>query len=418
MTSQPTTSQVAAALATVSSTPSASPFGPALYPIEVVQKLIDQTAYFPLYAVAERRGYSAGRGTVGVGIQTTQTIHRFQMNMGAPSRQGGVRAVNQPGEILGKMHLQWSMIAEDFVALPSTTPPPMAIDPSKSQRFTMLQTEFRFADGRDGFRCFGTGRTFPATQNGFSELTAGASANILDGWGIFERTQGTCIFAGRLDPEAGFIGSIVARIADPDDRMTVEVIPPVERRSDIQPEATYFLFRGQQQDSAPKPPPVAGGPQATPGSGFSLNQAISTIYTDCGFPGARGMRSSRQVGKIIGSQVATVHFDPAQLSKLAQPLGSIPFREENTFTFMDARGQNIAGLQTVASDGAIFNLQLSSAPLQRAVRIVGFGPASGGTGVLSGVGGLFHSVAFNALPPVPSSLYMVRIADPEGRYRE
>jgi hypothetical protein len=63
-------------------------------------------------------------------------------------------------------------------------------------------------------------------------------------------------------------------------------------------------------------------------------------------------------------------------------------------------------------------LQLRSAPLQRTVRIVGFGPASGGTGALSGVGGLFHSVVFNALPPVPSSFYMVRIADPEGRYRE
>lgn len=290
----------------------------------------------------------------------------------------------------------------------------------------MLRSEFRFADGRDGFRCFGTGRTFPTIQSGYSELLAGASANIIEGWGIFERAQGTCIFAGRLDPEAGFIGSIVARIADPDDRMTVEVIPPVERRSDVELEATYFLFRGQQQDAAQTPPATgqpSGNTGSNPGSkpgggGFSLNQAIRVIYTDCGFPGARGMRSSRQVGPIIGSQVATVHFDPSQLSKLAQPLGSIPFREENAFTFVDDCGQNIAGIQTVASDGAIFNLQLTSAPLQHAVRIVGFGPASGGTGALNGVGGLFHSVAFNALPPVPSSLYMIRIADPHGKYRE
>lgn len=343
------------------------------------------------------------------------------MHMSTPSQERGVRAVNRLGEHLGQAHLNWRMIADDFTALPGVTPPPMVIDPSKSQRFTMAQCELRFADGRDGIRCFGTGRTFPSAQTGGYELLAGASASILEGWGVFEHAQGTCIFVGRLDPETGFVGSIVVRVADPDDRLIVEVIPPIERRSDEELEATYFLFRGQQQEAASAPPP-AGPPAAPPapgaGGGFSLNQAIRIIYTDCGLPGARGMRSSRQVGETIGSQVATVHFDPTQLGKLAQPLGSIPFREENAFTFTDDRGGKIAGIQTVASDGAIFNLQLTSAPMQRAVRIVGFGPASGGTGTLNGVGGLFNSVAFNALPPVPSSLYMVRIVDPEGRYRE
>jgi hypothetical protein len=179
-------------------------------------------------------------------------------------------------------------------------------------------------------------------------------------------------------------------------------------------DATYFLFRGHKPDPNDATKPASGGQ----GGGFDLNQVIRVVYPDCSVQGARGIRSSRQVGPIIGKQAASVHFDPSQLPNLSKPLGTVPFQGDNTFTFADENGNEVGSVHNRTSDGTIFNLQLATAPQQKAIRIAGFGPVTGGTGALTGVGGLFHSTAFTALPPIPSSLYVVRIDDPEGKYRE
>lgn len=412
---EPSVSLQSARLA-ASPSAAAPPFKPSPYSFDVTQALIDQTAYLPLYAVPEQNpGSGAVRHIQEGEIQATEQIHRFQVYMNPPSRTDGVKAVNVAGEYLGKAVLQWLIVPDGVAALPGLKPPPTALDPSRSQRFTMLQTRFSFAGDQDSFSCFGTGRTFPCKKT--SELLVAASGDIIEGTGVFKSTQGSCIFLGRLDPESGFIGSIFARTSDPHNKLTVEEIPSIEPNPDIELEATYFVFRGHEDTSLIKPP-AASPPTGAPGGGLSLNQVIRAIYVECGTSAWRGIRSSRQVGMLIGNQVATVHFDPSQLPGLSKPFASIPFQGEDTFTFLDNRGENIASIHAVASDGAILNLQLTGAPQQQAVRIVGFGPASNGTGALNGAEGLFHSMAFNALPPIPSSFYVLRINDPGGKYRE
>jgi hypothetical protein len=396
--------------------PSASLFGPAIYPLEVVQKLLDQTAYFPLYAVPKRgRTAAISRGSCCYGIQATEVLHRFRMYMNSPNERHGVKAVNTLGEFVGKAELRWMIIPDNFVALRGSDPPGTELDPSRSQRLSMLQTELSFGDGRDAFRCFGTGRTFPGARNSRSELLVAASGDITEGIGIFRHVQGTCIFVGRLDPEAGFIGTIITRIPDPDDRLTAE-LPSVECHPEIELEATYFLFRGQKRDLAKTASPSTTQPGGAQG-GFNLNQDVRTIYPDCCILGFRGLRSSRLVGAIIGNQASSIQFDPTQLPNLRKPFATIPFRGENIFTFVDECGHEIASIRALAPDGTIFNLHLDAAPRQPGVRIAGYGLALDGTGTLSGVNGLFHSIAFNALPPIPSSLYVIRIADPQGSYR-
>src|SRR5229473_5334486 len=97
MTDQRTSPETAAGSAVTPAVPAASSRspGPTIYPFEVAQNLVDQTAYFPMYAVPERkRSCVINHGNQRSGIQGTHILHRFQMYLNLPSRRAGVKAVN------------------------------------------------------------------------------------------------------------------------------------------------------------------------------------------------------------------------------------------------------------------------------------------------------------------------------------
>src|SRR5947208_333141 len=127
---------------------------------EVIQRLIDQVAGFNLFVVPDGGNASGASADGTTGFVFSETLHRFDVVLQRPSAQG-VQASNAFGETVGKLDIRWFMIPDDFVARPDCQPPATRLNPAISQRFAMQETTFRFGDGRDGFRSFGTGRTFP-----------------------------------------------------------------------------------------------------------------------------------------------------------------------------------------------------------------------------------------------------------------
>jgi len=80
----------------------------------------------------------------------------------------GLRAINRMGEPLGRFDHRWMFIPDNFLALPGVEPPVTLLDPSRSQRFVMLDGICSLNGGQDGFRGFGTGVTYPLRINGQS----------------------------------------------------------------------------------------------------------------------------------------------------------------------------------------------------------------------------------------------------------
>ena len=160
------------------------------YSFDVVFSQLELAAYLNMYAVSDRAQSDQGRsGLHGVsGMPVSFALHRFHIGLRPPDSLG-VRAVNTVGEVTGKLTDRWVVIPEGFSASPALEPPPMALDPKRCQRFAMQKSEFVFGDGKDGFRGFGTGRTYP-TQGGPSRLLAGAVGDILEGYGRFRDLKG------------------------------------------------------------------------------------------------------------------------------------------------------------------------------------------------------------------------------------
>src|SRR5262245_30733250 len=160
------------------------------YPSEFLQRLVDQAAAFNLMVAPDPPGSGAGiHGPNGVvGARARETLHRFDIDLQLPAQRAGVRAANNVGEAVGSVDLRWMIIPDDFPANPDREPPPTLLDASRSQRFAMQ--EMRFTFGQDGFRGFGTGRTFPMWSGGQAKLLAAAVGNITEGVGKFRGHEG------------------------------------------------------------------------------------------------------------------------------------------------------------------------------------------------------------------------------------
>ncbi len=129
------------------------------YPYETVLHLLDQVAYFNMYSVANPALSNVGilaQGQPGhvIGIRVNEILHRFDVTVQPPTLEKGLRAVNVVGEPIAGFEHRWMMIPHDFRALPGHEPPPTRLDPSQSQRFTMLDAICRFGNGEDGLHGF------------------------------------------------------------------------------------------------------------------------------------------------------------------------------------------------------------------------------------------------------------------------
>jgi hypothetical protein len=392
------------------------------YPFELVQHLLDEVSFFNLYSISGRqpstRALLAPGGSTGViGLQMSDVLCRFDIDMQPPSEAAGLKAANIIGEEVGRFNQRWMIIPDSFVAMPDLEAPATLLDESRAQRFVMLDGICAFGDGRDGFRGFGTGLTFPVTVNGRFQLLAAAVGNIMEGFGKFSGHEGTYTYCGSLSPEAGFRGNLLCRVMDPEQVLGTEAtVPPPEPGPELEPGITYIMFRGQKKDQTQKTA-YSFGPRGEV-NGLNVSQQLRLFHVDATACGRGGLRSTYSVGPVIGRMTARIAFNLLNPGAPGTGLAPIPFKSYNEYTFIDRTGRVMGTFVADGGEGRTFNLKLSGAPGQRALRFGGFGPIEKGTGRFTGIEGLMTDNSVVGIAPhALSTLYVLRIKDPEGKYR-
>ncbi len=389
------------------------------YPFTVVQQLLDQAAHFNLFSVPETGGApavalvgSGGPGTIGVRVR--EVLHRFAIRMEPARADVGLRARNLAGEPVGTFEHRWLFIPHGFQALPDREPPATLLDPSCSQRFVMLDGVCQFGDRRDGFRGFGTGVTFPA---GDGRLLAAAVGNLTDGFGRFALREGTYTYCGTLDPDRGFTGSLMLRVMDPDGALSVEDgLPDLESGPDLEPGITYLLLRGQKRGRSQRTEYRFGADGQM--VGLNVEQDLRFFDIDFAVRGRGGLRGTRSVGPVVGRMTARIDFNLLNPGAPGTGTAPIPFRSYNTYTVYDREGRIVGSFEADGGEGRTFTMELAGAPGQRALRFGGFGPLLNGTGPFGGIEGLMTDNSVVGIAPhAISTLYVLRVRDPEGRHR-
>jgi hypothetical protein len=382
----------------------------------VLQRLVDQAAYFNAFSLpAARQSDIAIRGGNNggvVGFRVREDLHRFAVTVRPPTAEHGLRASNVVGERYGKFEHRWMIAPDDFVAAPGREPTATAFDPSRSQRFVMLDGVCTFGDGRDGFRGFGAGKTFPMNVNGRSHLVAATVGTIVEGFGSFKGHEaGTYLHCGSLSAERGFCGNMLLRVVDQrGDLRTTGGQGALRAQPFPERDITYLVFRGQAVPDDPVTPRTYPDGRFR---GLTVVQGLRLISLSSSAAGG-GPQGTARVGQNIGKITAHVDFNPQAPG--GTNLDPIPFTDVCDFSFTDEQGRDIGGFQADTTEGRVFNIRVAG---QGGIRFGGVGQILSGTGPFQGMQGLMTDNSVVIFQPhVSASLYVLRVYDPDGRFRE
>jgi hypothetical protein len=281
----------------------------------------------------------------------------------------------------------------------------------------MFDSVCRFENGIDGFRGFGTGRTYPMHAGSQPQLFVAAVGSILEGFGRFKGHEGTYTYCGNLSQQEGFTGSVLCRVVDPQGELRTEnSLPAAEVWPNPEPDISYLMFRGQKRDRNQKTA-YTFGPDGQV-AGLNVHQQLRQMELDVAMRGRSGPRSMMSVGPVIGSMSARILFNLLNPGAPGTALSPIPFQSYNEYTFTDRNGSTKGTIVADGGEGRTFNLQLSGAPGQQALRFGGFGPIVKATGTFEGMEGLMiDNSVVGVAPHALSTLYILRVNDPDGKYR-
>jgi hypothetical protein len=397
--------------------PAGSGTGPRALSPEAVQYWIDRAAHFNMFSTPNQPGsdpaiLAPGDPHTVIGLRIDEVLHRFDVLTKPSTAQAPISARNIVGEPAGKFTHRWLVMPDGFVASPCQEPPPTVFDPSRSQRFVMLDRICTFGDGEDSFRGFGTGQTLPVVVNGQLQLLVTAIGTIIEGFGKFkDHEEGTYVYCGKLAPQCGFTGNVLLRVMDREEVLHTEnALPNLQPQANPEPEITYILFRGQAVPADPVTPKL--GADGRP-NGLIVEQGLRLLGVDCKAGGHSGLQSTARVGPLIGRITAYVAFDPsAPGGSVSDP---IPFTSYDEFVLFDDRGERIGTFTANSAEGRVFKTQIAGQP---GIRFGGTGQILKGTGPFEGIRGLMTDNSVVVFTPhVSASLYMLRLHDPGGKFR-
>ena len=400
------------------STPGASPSAGRVRAVtaDALQHWIDGAAHFNMFSIPDQTVtslaiFASGDSEKIIGFNIHEVLHRFGVVTETFNAQTVLRTRNSIRDPAGKFTHRWLLAPDDFVGSPDREPPPTTLNPTRPQRFIMLDSICTFGDGSDGFRGFGTGRTLPVMLDGQPQLLATAVGTIVKGSGKLQgHDEGTYVYCGTLSAQHGFTGNVLLRVVDSQhDLSTEECLPASGLTPNPQPEFIYLLFRGQAAPLDLVTPRVAPGGKTT---GLMVEQGLRQLDLDFTAAGRGGLQSTSEVGPSIGRITAYVTFDvTAPGGSLIDP---IPFVSRDEFVFQDHDGKRIGTLVANSNEGRVFHTRVAGLP---GIRFGGTGQILRGTGIFEGISGLMtdNSVVMFS-PHVSASVYVLRIHDPQGKF--
>jgi hypothetical protein len=381
-----------------------------------VSALLKRAAYFPLFSVPnpDRQNIplpSPRNPERLIGMKVFEQMHRFDIRAEEPSAAEGLRAVNRVGQPVADISIDWRVIPDDFVAAPGVLPPPTELDPTRSQRFAMYDGHFNWLD-REGssFRGFGAGRTFPTVVDGQPQLRIGAVVDILEGFGRLSGLRGNGVVNGFITPPNNLALNIMLRLMDPSRRLrATSRLSPLRQVPFPDPTATFLVCLGEADPDNPITLNMQPDGRVT---GASVHELLRLVRIDFDVGTSHGMRSRTSDGPVVGSLSFNLIFDSRDRRV------PTPFRTTDAvFTFFSREGRTVGTLNANIVEGRGFMSELEGVP-PPVVRVVGFGPFLGGSGQFGGVQGMLSINGIISISArTPSILYVLRISDPEGKFR-
>jgi hypothetical protein len=411
--------------ASVMNTPGLPPFplpptfppgvDPTTYQIDAVNSIIKEAAFLSILSVADPAKPDAPiLGPQGIiGVEVNEEPHRFDIAPAEPSRELGIRAANTTGQGIAHVHIRWMPCPDDFEAAPGKEPPPTALDPTRSQRFVMLDGEFRFDDRENsGFHAFGAGRTYPMIANGKPQLGIGSVINIIEGFGKLKGLHITNVVNGYIDPPFGMMLCFMVRIVDPERRLRASSgaeFSPIHAIPDPAPGTSIIAVLGETD------PNETVTLNITPDGrmlGSNVVERLRLVHIRYDTDTRRGVRAYMSEGPIVGSLRGTLHFNPLD----PRPVFPI-YTTNGVLTFFDRHNRTIGTVYANIAEGRAFRTEMPGAPMP-VFRFGGFGPFNQGTGQFAGVNGMMSlNAVVSVFPRTLSNLYVLRINDPDGRFR-
>ena len=344
-----------------------------------------------------------------IGVDVNEELHRFDVRGTVPDERKGVRAANTIGETLGSLGMTWRIAPDDFEPAPGRVPPPTLLDQTRSQKFVLLDGRQRYRDTREtGVRAFGVGRTFPAIVNGQPQLRLGAVVEVLEGFGKLAGLTGTIVVNGYAVPPGGLFINFVSRFPDPDERvLTPEWTSSCRRQPEPDPDTTFLFFLGEPD---PEQPADESAPAGDRPLESRICQRLRLVHLGADVDSPDGLRSHTWKGPVVGRVTANLRFDAAEPAATS----SIALTDVQ-LAFTDPGGGLVASLAVDAAEGRAIRTSVQECPL---FRFGAFGVLTGGTGAFQGAEGMMTTNAsISFAPRTDSSLYVIRMSDPGGRYR-
>ncbi|HSU81147.1 MAG TPA: hypothetical protein VLR69_01955 [Thermoanaerobaculia bacterium] len=368
-----------------------------------VTALLERAGYFPLLLAAPiRRGDGA--------FEVEHGVRRFAIT----TRQEGARIVgrNQAGGPDAAVRFRWRFVPDDFEGGSGRVQPqpPLPFLPGASQRIEVLDWTLRFAGGESGFRAYGTGRTLPGAGAAAPAVGLAFVLDVLEGYGELAGLAGTVVAAGTLDPRGTLELGLVARLMDPDGGLfTQEPLAPLPPGAGPESGVTWLTFLGQVDPTHPVTLRISLTQGLLGSNVFELLRVAALDFA--AGPGGR-LRSRATRGALAGSVGARLDFDPLSLN----PITPIQTRC-GVFDFQDEAGRSIGSVASNMIEGRSFRTRLEGMLLP-VFRFGGFGPILGGTGKFAGARGIMTmSSVISVQPRTLSNLYILRLDDPDGRFR-
>ncbi len=390
---------------------------------EEVTRLLKRAAYLPLFSMPNPGDpdvpisvwpfslVPALRDLILLGMHVNEAPHRFEVQVEEPSPARGLAVRHSVGEQIANIHVHFAITPENFEAGPGRVPPPTLLIPFFSQRFSFPQGEFLFLDSqKSGFRGFGAGRTFPITIGGGLHLRIGAVIEVLEGFGKFAGLQGMVVVNGEIRPPNDLALFMMPRIMDPEGVLQAAspINPPV-LVPDPDPTTAFFFFLGEVDADHPITLNLAGDGRIL---SVNLFERLRLVHINFDINTTQDIRSRMIEGDVVGSHRSTLVFNPDAPTDVT-PL----YSANDIYTFHDREGKTIGTVNANIAEGRAIRTELPGMS-HTVFRIGGAGPFIEGTGQFMGAIGMASvNGALSLKPNTLSSLYMLRIIDPDSRFR-